>query len=608
MSKRKIFHHIFPLILVIIVASAVASDWFALAALRNFQHATTRGELETKARMLTSSVATRLHGGDIAELRAYCAELAKLSSSRLTIVDPAGKVLADSEEDPARMMNHNDRPEIKEAFAGKPGQSVRYSPTLGQNMMYVALPLVVKGEAVGALRLSVSLASVEKARAAIRLRVIAVGFLVALLAAAASYYVSRRIVRPIEELMSGAERFAAGDFARRTPTSDIEEVGALSETMNYMAEQLDQRIAQLTSQRNQLDSILASMTEGVIAVDAEEKVILVNAAAAGFFKILTKPEGRLFHEVVRNPGLQCFMERILAGQEAGAVDVSLFNGERAYAQARGSLLKGADGKGLGAVVVFSDVTRIKRLENLRSEFVANVSHEIKTPLSAIKAAVETLLTDREIGENDRGRFLDIIARHTDRLDAMVKDILSLSVLEQPRDKVPLSPREVRPSQLLDAVMELCKAKAEGKHVVVARRLEVDPTIMGDVTLLEQALSNLLDNAIKYSDDGGQVEIGVTTDGGSVRITVADHGCGISAEHLPRIFERFYRVDKARSRKLGGTGLGLAIVKHTVLAHGGEVKVESEVGKGSRFTLSLPLQNEAEMQPAAAKPVEDGFPS
>ena len=588
MSKRKIFHHIFLVSLVIIVVSAAAVEWFALSSLTRFQFATVSDELETRARIIRKHIEGLLGEKDLAGLRLFCSTVSKDVGARVTIVAPSGIVLADSEEDAERMSNHNDRPEVKAALSGRTGRDMRQSPTLRQTMMYVALPLASGAEVLGVLRLSVSLGSVENALALTRMRMLCAGAVIVLISALASLYVSKRLVRPLENLTTGAALYAAGDFARRIPAYDIMEMNALSEAMNDMASQLELRFAELARQKNQLDSILSSMSEGVVAIDTDGKIILMNSMAKRFFNTPEDVEGRLLHEIVRNPSMQVFTDKIIEGSGAVEADVPLYELDKAHLQAHGAALKDASGKTLGAVAVLTDVTRLKKLENLRGEFVANVSHEFKTPLSAIKGAVEALLADRSMPEPDKRRFLDIINRQSDRLNEMVQDILSLSALEQHREGLALSLREARPSKIIDAAAEACRAKAEAKGVVVDLRIDVDPTLCVDAPLLEQAVANLLDNAIKYSEDGGRVEIATKADAEFLSVVVADNGCGIPEEHLARIFERFHRVDKARSRKLGGTGLGLAIVKHIAIAHRGTVSVESSLGKGSRFTLTLPL--------------------
>jgi len=355
-----------------------------------------------------------------------------------------------------------------------------------------------------------------------------------------------------------------------------------------MAAQLDEKIRKITEQKNERDAILASMVEGVIAVDTAERLIGLNRAASEILALdASAVAGRYLQEACRVADLQQFVAAILRTQSTQEGQFSLPGPKARIVQALGSPLLGERGQNMGAVVVLHDITRLHELEIVRRDFVANVSHELRTPITSIKGFVETLLDGSMDNAEQTGRFLSIIARQTDRLDAIITDLLTLSDLEQSsRGAIGRQPTDLR--TLLQAAIELVEQKAKAAQVTIPLRCDSELVVTVNPPLLEQAVVNLLDNAIKYSNRGGVVEVTAQTLDRGFSVSVKDHGCGIEKQHFPRLFERFYRVDRARSRELGGTGLGLSIVKHIVSVHGGQVYVESTPGKGSIFTIVVPL--------------------
>jgi two-component system, OmpR family, phosphate regulon sensor histidine kinase PhoR len=361
--------------------------------------------------------------------------------------------------------------------------------------------------------------------------------------------------------------------------------------LNHMAEELDDKIGTLTRERNEREAVLSSMVEGVLAVDPDERIIAVNAAAAGLIDgEPTAAEGRTIQEVLRNPALQRVVAQTLSGQEPVEADIVMHVGsEDRYLQANGTLLHAsdADQSPVGAVVVLNDVTRLKRLEAVRRDFVANVSHELKTPVTSIKGFAETL-EDGALDDPDAARrFVRIIAGQADRLNSIIGDLLALSTLEQSENEPHLSLEEADVCDVVHVAVEVCEPKAQAKGVAIGVSCASRPLAAVNRPLLEQAIVNLVDNAVKYSPEGSAVEVSLIEAVGEIVISVRDQGQGVPREHLPRLFERFYRVDKARSRDLGGTGLGLAIVKHIAQVHGGSVSVDSRVGEGSTFRIHLP---------------------
>jgi len=373
------------------------------------------------------------------------------------------------------------------------------------------------------------------------------------------------------------------------PASDTEEMRGLAEAMNQMAAQLDDRIKTAIKQRNELEAVLSSMKEGVIAVDLDEKIISINQSAASIFK--SRPsdlEQRSIQEVIRNPELQKIIKKAISSGEHSEGDVVLYQDKEIILNVQTTSLLDENEKFIGIIVVLNDVTRLRHLETMRKEFVSNVSHEIKTPLTAIKGFVETLSQGAMENQGEAKRFLNIIEKHVNRLVALIEDLMHLSVIEQ-KDKtkeIKLIKGNIR--SVIKTAVQVCLAKAESKKIKVNLICHEDISAKIDTQLLEQAAVNLLDNAIKYSEEGGLVQIQVITTDTEVCISFKDYGIGIPKEHLSRLFERFYRVDNARSRKLGGTGLGLAIVKHIVQTHEGYVTVESVPGEGSNFIIHLPM--------------------
>jgi two-component system phosphate regulon sensor histidine kinase PhoR len=346
----------------------------------------------------------------------------------------------------------------------------------------------------------------------------------------------------------------------------------------------------MSRQQNEMKAVFSSMIEGVIAFDMEEHVLGMNQAAAQILKCdPNAARGRNIQEVARNTALHKFVRDTLLARDSIEADIPITPYGEGLLNGHGTLLRSESGQQIGALVVLNDVTRLRRLENIRRDFVSNVSHEIKTPITAIKGFVETLRDGAVKDPEDANRFLGIIEKHVDRLEAIIEDLLNLSKIEQDSEKTGISLVESRMLDILQNALQVCHVAIADKKIEIETSCADSVKATVDPTLLEQAIVNLLDNAIKYSDEAGIIRLAVSKEKGSVVIAVQDHGCGISKKHLPRLFERFYRVDKARSRQLGGTGLGLAIVKHIVQAHGGDITVESTPGKGSTFSIRVPAK-------------------
>ncbi|MDY6972247.1 MAG: ATP-binding protein [Thermodesulfobacteriota bacterium] len=589
MAKRKrLLWQLYPSYLLITILSLVAATWFASRTFRQFFFEKNASDLEMRAHLFQAQIADYFSPPDEVAIHQLCKRAGNLGKTRITIILPSGRVIGDSFEDPEKMDTHLDRPEIIQAMAGEVGISIRFSNTLQKKMMYVGVPHKRGREIVGVVRTSVPLISIDQAISSIQAKIVFWGLLIALFAAILSLVVSRRISRPIEEIKMGAEAFARGEFQRRLPDSNSEEIGSLSEMMNQMALELHERINTIIRQRNELGAVLSSMMEGVIAVDMEERIISMNKSAGRMFGSNPSHAAHLsIQEVVRNTDLQQFIADTLSCHEPVEREIVLHSDGEMFINGHGTILRDAEGKQIGALIVLNDVTRLRKLENVRREFVANVSHEIKTPISAIKGFGETLRDGAIDNPDDARRFLSIIENHVDRLNAIVEDLLSLSRIEDDSERKDILLADSSLSEVLQASLHVCEARAASKGIQLQLSCVEEIVARINPPLLEQALVNLIDNAIKYSDSGRTINVDAARTEAEIVISVRDRGCGIGKEHLPRLFERFYRVDRARSRKLGGTGLGLAIVKHITQAHRGHIDVESIPGKGSIFSIHLP---------------------
>jgi two-component system phosphate regulon sensor histidine kinase PhoR len=521
--------------------------------------------------------------------------LGEQSSTRITVILPDGVVVGDTEGTPSEMDNHAGRPEIAAALDGHIDPSVRVSPTLGLAMMYVAIPVRQEGTIIGVLRTSIPVTDIDEALSVIRSRILLGSVVVALVAAGISLLISRRISRPLEELKRGAEQFAQGDLSGRLHTAKSEEVASLAETLNRMAAELDRRIRSAVRERDQREAILASMVEGVLAVDSQQHLISLNQAAARLLGVDAEAVvGRTLQEIVRSAPLQSLLGDVLSGGQPAEDDILLKEGaEERLLHVSATVLHdvgGGDATGpeMGVLLAIHDVTRLRQLENTRRDFVANVSHELKTPITSIKGFVETLLDGAMHDPDDAQRFLQIVAAQADRLNEIIEDLLTLSWLERDTDQASIALLPGRIRDVMHAALGVCQRKASERSVRVELTCDDQLQVPVNAALLEQAVVNLVDNAIKYSPEGETVRLEVARTESEAVIRVCDRGAGIEPEHVPRLFERFYRVDKARSRELGGTGLGLAIVKHIAQAHGGRATVDSTPGEGSMFSLHLPL--------------------
>ncbi len=587
-GKGRLFWQVYPSYLLITFITLTAVTWYASGAFREFYLDRTASDLKARARFFEVEVTPALDPLDKKEVDRLSKSIGSHASTRITVILPSGKVIGDSDEDPASMDSHVDRPEFLQAMKAGFGSSIRHSLTLHESLMYAAMPVVKDGRIMAVVRTAIPISAIDAAYQSIRGKIIFAGVVIAAFAALLGLLVSRKITRPIQEIRDWAESLASGEFKPRPSVRGSKEIEALSESLGKTAEELRDRIEMVVRQRNEMKAVFSSMEEGVMAVSLEERVIHMNQAAADILGCdQTEAKGRSIQEVARNTVLHRFLRDTLSSREPLETDVLMSPDEAFVVNAHGTMLLDSSGNRIGALIVLNDVTRLRRLENIRSDFVANVSHEIKTPITAIKGFVETLRDGTSKDPREAERFLSIIAKHVDRLEAIVEDLLKLSRIEREAEKGGLTLIESRICDILKTAVQVCQGRADGKKIRMDILCPESIPLKADPPLLEQAVVNLLDNAIKYSEEGSSIQVEATQSDNEFVISVRDHGCGIEKKHLTRLFERFYRVDKARSRQVGGTGLGLAIVKHIVQAHGGHLSVESVPGKGSLFSIHLP---------------------
>jgi two-component system phosphate regulon sensor histidine kinase PhoR len=509
------------------------------------------------------------------------------TNTRFTIIKPDGTVFADSEEDPAMMDNHANRPEILAARSHGRGITTRFSDTVDMKMMYYALPVEKEGLFLGYVRTSLPLSVIDDRLSHVRTSVLfsmAISILVALVL---GFIVARGFAKPLTAMTAIAESMSGGNYNQRVSIERKDEIGSLAKALNKMAWSSHERLETIALDNNKLLAILSGMVEGVVAVDKDETIIHLNEAAARILGVSSDVHSRIWEVTHSQELCQVFSAALNEETEVRRKLKIVTNSTDKIVEIHASPFRDAGGEQVGAVAILHDVSELERLETIRRDFVANVSHELKTPITAIRSLVETLIDDEGMSAENHRKFLTKAMNQTLRLSTIVSDLLALSRLESAgldMIRVPLDLREVVTSS-----MQVLLPVSEDKNIIIESQVPDEPVmVLGDREALFQSVNNLLDNAIKYNSENGTVTLHLNIDGENAVIHVRDTGIGIEPLEQHRIFERFYRVDKARSRQLGGTGLGLSIVKHTALAHGGQLSVESIPGTGSTFQISIPL--------------------
>jgi two-component system phosphate regulon sensor histidine kinase PhoR len=579
-----------------IAVTAVAASAAALVAvlllvtpgLRSRAMSHEQDSLLAEARLMARVVEEPLSRGvPDAEIDALVDVAAREVAARVTIVAPDGRVLGDSSLSGAALAaveNHKARPEVRSAFDAGTGSSVRHSATVGDDLLYTAVAIRHDGRLLGAARLARPLTGIEAQvrdfRGAVGLSLLLAFALTVLLSA----LLSASFAGPLHDIMEAARRYAKGDLSARIRVGRADELGELAQILNQSAGALQERLTESARDRARTDAILLAMDDGLLAVDHKGVVVLANNALRRILETL-EPLGRHYLEAIRQREVGDVIERVLKGRERASVEVELIHLRRVFSLTAVPFPGDGDAPP-GAVLTFHDVTERRRADRVRRDFVANASHELRTPLTSIRGFVEAL-EDGALQEPERAtRFLGKIRTHSDRMAALVEDLLELSRLES--GERPPAWEHVPPAEVGEDVVASFSGLAGRKSITLVHAASGAPTVVTDADRLRRIVENLVENAIKYTAEGGRIEIRTRPGAaGAALVEVEDNGPGIAAEHLPRIFERFYRVDKARSRELGGTGLGLAIVKHLAESMGASVSVKSELGQGTSFTITLP---------------------
>jgi two-component system, OmpR family, phosphate regulon sensor histidine kinase PhoR len=574
--KRRIVVRVFAGYVVVSLLAVLIFAFYTLRVARGISFESLARGLESAALTAKVSVSPLLAGGRTAVLDALVTEMGREGRVRITVIDPRGVVLADSQENAATMENHSSRPEVATALKGKTGTSLRLSGTVGRWMVYVAVP-VMSGQGVqGVVRAATFPEALDASTFRERGSLALFASLLFAACLVSALLFSRTIVAPLGDLAGVVRRFAAGDFGARLHLRRRDEIKELADSVNAMGERVHSLFLEKSQRTQELDGIFSSVQQGILVLDSSGRIVRSNR---GFEDLAGNRlvEGKNLWEVVRAPRLTELVQRARETGARQSEEVAV--GEKSVLC---TVERMAGREEL--IVVLHDMSDVRRLETVKRDFVVNASHELRTPLTSILGSLEML----EGGlEGEAARWVDAIRRNADRMSAIVQDLLMLSRLE---DKgLEPSSEQVDLKRLAEDVTGMFVPRAEAQGIALTLSIVgAIPSISGDAFLIEQMLVNLLDNALKYTEKGEVRMTCAAEAGGRVKIEVADTGIGIPEECLPRIFERFYVVDKSRSRKQGGTGLGLAIVKHIVQGHGGTIDVESTLGKGTRLIVILPL--------------------
>ena len=580
--KSRLFWRFSSIHLGLLLLVLLAVDTYVVRSIRQEYQEAAMGQLQSLSRLAQGRPP---ESGNGALLQDWAGWMGR-TGARITIIDPYGKVLADSQEDPAKMDNHTGRPEISEALEKGAGRAIRYSATIGHDMVYLAIRQQAGDGSPLIIRYAVPLDRLADALAGFRSGLWAASLAILVLAGGVSLLYHRALAARIDRLKAFSHRIANGDFRGLPVDRKGDELADLTGTLNQTAAQLDATIRTLTGERNQSAAVLSSMAEGVVVIGPNQRVIFCNAAFRKAVNIEnTAWEGRPVVEVIPNADLLGYIELVRTG--GATVTSELVVGSvrtKSFAVTVTPIL--SNGAAAGAVMVLHDITELRRLERARRDFAANVSHEFKTPLTAIQGFAETLLGGALEDEENSRRFLQIIRDNAVRLGRLTDDLLKLAQIEAGKLELQLQSLAIR--EVIAPCLETTRPQADQKKIVLEADYSPDlPAVKGDAVSLQQALQNLIDNAVHYSPPGGRILVRAYIEGSNLVISVSDHGPGIPKTEQERIFERFYRADAARSREAGGTGLGLSIAKHLVEAHKGRIQVQSEVGVGSTFSILLP---------------------
>jgi len=543
-------------------------------------------QLTSQAQLVGDTTETYFISGQTEEVDVLAKRLGRQIGARITIIDEDGVVLGDSDKNPAAMENHGNRPEVIEAVSSGVGSSIRYSTTLGCDMMYVAVPVTVKGDVVSISRIALPLTEINKSLGHINRIVIAGAAIAAIIAILVAIYISRATTEPVKELTQMSKRMAEGELDQKVGVSSRDEIAELAGAFNQMAAKLKEMVSLLTAERDKMFAILSNVADGILVLDSEGRVTMINQAASRILQLGEhKALGHTFIEVVHDHELDDVLQRSLktGEQQTGLVETEL---GKQFLGVIATPLRGQS----GSVVLLQNLTELHRLETVRRDFVANISHELRTPVASLKVLAETLQEGVVDDPTVAREFLTRINLETDRLAQMVNELSELSRMESGEVSLKTTPADI--SEVVARAVERLRMQADRAQVSLVVDIPAElPRVLADKERVEQVLVNLLHNAIKFTPSHGTIDVSAKAEGDNMLVSIVDTGVGIPADDLPRIFERFFKADKARAG--GGTGLGLAIAKHIVEAHGGRIWAESIEGKGSTFTFTMPVSVQRE---------------
>ncbi|HJX13335.1 MAG TPA: ATP-binding protein [Dehalococcoidales bacterium] len=566
-----------------VLVSMAGLGAYLTGSVRSSQLEGLRAQLENEARITAEISLPYLTGGDASGLETLVRTLGEQVDARITVIARDGTVLADSDEDPAIMENHAARPEIRDALATGKGESSRYSTTLGQQLMYVAVPITDGPTVRGVSRVALPLSRVESSVDRVIIGIIIATAIAAAAVILAAWLIARTTTRPIRELTRASREIASGEFGHRIAVNTRDESGQLAHAFNEMSSKLKETLGTISEDRARLTGILDNLTDGVILTDGEADIVLINRAARKLFRAGSENvRGRPLIEVAREHELDDILSSCL---KTGGEQSVQFESRASGRFLRAIAIPVTPDRPRGVLLVVQDLTELRGLQTMRRELVGNISHEFRTPLAGLKAMVETL-RDGAVDNKETARdFLGRIEGEVDRMTQLVAELTELSRIET--GKAELKPEPVNLSALVDEVITQLGPQMERREVTAVKELAPDlPPVPADRERVRQVIINLVHNAIKFNRPGGSIRAATKTIDDAVLVEIADTGQGISRDALPHVFERFYKADRSRAGQ--GSGMGLAIARHVVEAHGGKIRVQSEEGKGATFTFTLPL--------------------
>lgn len=585
--QRKIFLYIMSVLIVTLAISGI----FTAQTMESMNLNSIEDRLVSESYVLSQVMGEYLTDDRFKDMNKLIDQVSRQLNARITVIDNTGKVIGETSYNANKMENHLTRPEVKQAVEGKTGKQIRYSTTLQVDFMYIAQPIYKNGNVVGIVRLSTPVHEIKGIMRSINKNILLALIPGLVLSLILVYRITISITRPIKEIKNAAVEITQGKLDTTINVMGNDEVSELAKAIDFMADSLQEKINSIRDKNTRMEAILSSVVSGIIAVDSNENILFINPKAQAMLNISEGDiEGKHLLEVIRNNKIDNMIKGILENKSFEEYEITLnYPAEQVLRLYSNAIKYPESNIIIGIIIIIQDITEIRKLEKMRSEFVANVSHELKTPLTSIKGFVETLKAGAIEDQDTAIRFLNIIEDESDRLNRLISDILSLSELEN--KKIKTRSETIHTVDKIMEIVSLLQTQAGNKNIKLMAKVEPDVrNLKGDPDQFKQMMINLVDNAVKYTPEGGSVEVSASNYGNDVVIKVKDTGIGISKEHIPRLFERFYRVDKARSRNVGGTGLGLAIVKHIVMHFEGKIEVNSEVGRGTEFTLQIPLKN------------------